>query len=115
MSFVVLDPTHMLPNLFWVRGEDVTGIWRMVASAVFILDLKGKVIISRNYRGDVPMFSLALVTRVLAALSDARRRERKKKERNKEARRRETYSERKGGTGGRREEVEVGVEHEQTV
>jgi len=27
----------------------------MVASAVFILDLKGKVIISRNYRGDVPM------------------------------------------------------------
>ena len=29
----------------------------MVASAVFILDLKGKVIISRNYRGDVPMCS----------------------------------------------------------
>lgn len=27
----------------------------MVASAVFILDLKGKVLISRNYRGDVPM------------------------------------------------------------
>ncbi len=28
---------------------------RMTASAVFILDTKGKVIISRNYRGDVPM------------------------------------------------------------
>ena len=27
----------------------------MTASAVFILDTKGKVIISRNYRGDVPM------------------------------------------------------------
>jgi AP-1 complex subunit mu len=27
----------------------------MTASAVFILDLKGKVIISRNYRGDIPM------------------------------------------------------------
>ena len=27
----------------------------MTASAVFILDLKGKVIISRNFRGDVPM------------------------------------------------------------
>eukprot|EP01041_Mallomonas_annulata_P012490 gene12490-26293_t len=27
----------------------------MVASAVFIMDLKGKVIISRNYRGDIPM------------------------------------------------------------
>jgi len=27
----------------------------MTASAVFILDMKGKVIISRNYRGDVPM------------------------------------------------------------
>jgi len=27
----------------------------MVASAVFVLDLKGKTIISRNYRGDVPM------------------------------------------------------------
>ena len=26
----------------------------MVASAVFVLDLKGKVLISRNYRGDVP-------------------------------------------------------------
>jgi AP-1 complex subunit mu len=28
---------------------------KMTASAVFILDMKGKVIISRNYRGDVPM------------------------------------------------------------
>ncbi|CAN0120882.1 unnamed protein product [Ascophyllum nodosum] len=27
----------------------------MVASAVFIMDLKGKIIISRNFRGDVPM------------------------------------------------------------
>lgn len=27
----------------------------MVASAVFIMDVKGKVIISRNYRGDIPM------------------------------------------------------------
>ncbi|CAM9141733.1 unnamed protein product [Ectocarpus fasciculatus] len=27
----------------------------MVASAVFIMDLKGKVIISRNYRGDIPL------------------------------------------------------------
>lgn len=27
----------------------------MVASAVFIMDTKGKVIISRNYRGDIPM------------------------------------------------------------
>lgn len=27
----------------------------MVASAVYITDLKGKVIISRNYRGDIPM------------------------------------------------------------
>ncbi|KAJ3065290.1 AP-1 complex subunit mu-1 [Podochytrium sp. JEL0797] len=27
----------------------------MVLSAVFILDLKGKVLISRDYRGDIPM------------------------------------------------------------
>ena len=27
----------------------------MACSALFFLDLKGKVIISRNYRGDVPM------------------------------------------------------------
>jgi AP-1 complex subunit mu len=27
----------------------------MAASAVFILDQKGKILISRNYRGDVPM------------------------------------------------------------
>ncbi|KAG1466254.1 hypothetical protein G6F56_004722 [Rhizopus delemar] len=26
-----------------------------MASAIFILDLKGKVLISRNYRGDIPM------------------------------------------------------------
>ncbi|EGF78864.1 hypothetical protein BATDEDRAFT_37174 [Batrachochytrium dendrobatidis JAM81] len=30
----------------------------MVASAVFILDLKGKVLISRNYRGDIPMTAI---------------------------------------------------------
>ncbi|KAL2917367.1 AP-1 adaptor complex mu subunit Apm1 [Polyrhizophydium stewartii] len=30
----------------------------MVASAVFILDLKGKVLISRNYRGDIPMSAI---------------------------------------------------------
>jgi len=29
----------------------------MVCSAVFLTDLKGKVIISRNYRGDVPLSS----------------------------------------------------------
>lgn len=36
----------------------IAGISRaltMVASAVFITDLGGKAIISRNYRGDVPM------------------------------------------------------------
>jgi AP-1 complex subunit mu len=27
----------------------------MVASAVFVMDAKGKIIISRNFRGDVPM------------------------------------------------------------
>lgn len=27
----------------------------MVASAVFIMDTKGKVIICRNYRGDIPL------------------------------------------------------------
>ena len=27
----------------------------MAASAVYILDLKGKVLISRNYRGDMPL------------------------------------------------------------
>lgn len=26
-----------------------------MASALFIMDLKGKIIISRNFRGDVPM------------------------------------------------------------
>jgi AP-1 complex subunit mu len=30
----------------------------MVCSAVFILDLKGKTLISRNYRGDVAMSSI---------------------------------------------------------
>lgn len=31
------------------------GLDNMVASAVFIMDTKGKVIIARNYRGDIPM------------------------------------------------------------
>ncbi|KAJ3109186.1 AP-1 complex subunit mu-1 [Phlyctochytrium planicorne] len=30
----------------------------MVLSAIFILDLKGKVLISRNYRGDIPMTAI---------------------------------------------------------
>ena len=30
----------------------------MVASAVFVLDNKGKVLIARNYRGDVPMAAI---------------------------------------------------------
>ena len=34
----------------------------MVLSAVFITDLKGKVIISRNYRGDIPMTSVEKFT-----------------------------------------------------
>lgn len=34
----------------------------MVLSAVFITDLKGKVIISRNYRGDIPMSSVGTFT-----------------------------------------------------
>lgn len=31
------------------------GLVGMVASAIFFLDLKGKVLLSRNYRGDIPM------------------------------------------------------------
>jgi AP-1 complex subunit mu len=27
----------------------------MVASALFLMDSKGKVIVARNYRGDIPM------------------------------------------------------------
>jgi AP-1 complex subunit mu len=38
----------------------------MVASAVFITDLKGKIIISRNYRGDIPMSAADKFTRRLA-------------------------------------------------
>ena len=30
----------------------------MAASAVYILDLKGKVLISRNYRGDLPLSTI---------------------------------------------------------
>lgn len=35
--------------------EGVGTVGKMVASALFIMDLKGKIIISRNFRGDVPM------------------------------------------------------------
>jgi len=40
----------------------------MVASAVYILDLKGKVLISRNYRGDI---SAAAVDKFLPLVLDA--------------------------------------------
>lgn len=40
----------------------------MAASAVFVLDLKGKVLIARDYRGDVP---LSYADRFMARLADA--------------------------------------------
>ena len=44
----------------------------MSASAVFILDLKGKVLIARNYRGDIPMSEIdhfmPLITEVFGIL-----------------------------------------------
>jgi AP-1 complex subunit mu len=38
----------------------------MVASAIFILDGKGKVLISRNYRGDIPMTAIERFPKLLA-------------------------------------------------
>ena len=37
----------------------------MVASAVFILDPKGKIIIARNYRGDIPMNCVETFSRLI--------------------------------------------------
>ena len=42
---------HFTPALIVPAPSETT----MVASAVFITDLQGKAIISRNYRGDVPL------------------------------------------------------------
>lgn len=44
----------------------------MSASAVFITDTKGKVIISRNYRGDVPMSSIERFSRYLTEEEDTK-------------------------------------------
>jgi len=38
----------------------------MVASAIFILDGKGKVLISRNYRGDIPMTAIERFPKLVA-------------------------------------------------
>lgn len=46
----------------------------MVLSAVFITDLKGKVIISRNYRGDIPMSASAKFTRYVQDKDDSEQR-----------------------------------------
>lgn len=46
----------------------------MVLSAVFITDLKGKVIISRNYRGDIPMAASAKFTQYVQEKDDAEQR-----------------------------------------
>ena len=37
----------------------------MAASAVYILDLKGKVLISRNYRGDLPLNTIEKFPKIL--------------------------------------------------
>jgi hypothetical protein len=52
-----LPPPHFAPHDQYapIRNTHSPGRRKMTASAVFILDVKGKVIISRNYRGDVPM------------------------------------------------------------
>lgn len=42
------------PNLERSKSIIKLGL-EMAASAVYILDLKGKVLISRNYRGDMPL------------------------------------------------------------
>lgn len=38
----------------------------MVASAIYLLDQKGKVLISRNYRGDIPMNVIERFPKLLA-------------------------------------------------
>ena len=38
-----------------MRKSKNQGKSKMATSALFVMDLKGKIIISRNYRGDVPM------------------------------------------------------------
>jgi AP-1 complex subunit mu len=43
----------------------------MVASAIYILDLKGKVIISRNYRGDIPSNAVEKFITLLQDAEDA--------------------------------------------
>jgi AP-1 complex subunit mu len=43
----------------------------MSASAVFILDSKGRVLISRNYRGDIPMSSAARFASFLLTADEA--------------------------------------------
>lgn len=45
----------------------------MVLSAVFITDLKGKIIISRNYRGDLPMSVASKFTQHLQEIDDSER------------------------------------------
>ena len=46
----ILANKHLKSN-----RQDEDNKTKMVASAVFITDLSGKAIISRNYRGDVPL------------------------------------------------------------
>lgn len=44
----------------------------MSASALFILDLKGRIIISRDYRGDIPMqYAEKFVSKLLEIESEA--------------------------------------------
>eukprot|EP00753_Platysulcus_tardus_P004734 PLAT1264.1.p2 GENE.PLAT1264.1~~PLAT1264.1.p2 ORF type:complete len:426 (+),score=229.23 PLAT1264.1:98-1375(+) len=46
----------------------------MVVSAIFVTDYKGKVLIARNYRGDVPMLAAEKFTSMLADTEDFERR-----------------------------------------
>ena len=46
----------------------------MVVSAIYLMDSKGKILISRNYRGDVTRANADKCAGVLAALRDAHER-----------------------------------------
>ena len=53
---------------------DSEAIDGMVLSAVFLTDLKGKIIISRNYRGDIPMSAATKFTQYVQEKDDSEQR-----------------------------------------
>ena len=64
-------PFNPLSSCFLPVRETQERLARMVASAVYVMDFKGKIIISRNYRGDIPTSCAEVFSHRIAEMEES--------------------------------------------